>query len=104
MGRPSTYKPEIGTKICEAIISGLSVREICKEEGMPVCSTVFYWLAQPNHPFSEQYTRARAIQAEMMADEILDIADDGTNDFVAREIKKGTVVLCDQENINRSRL
>lgn len=103
-GRPSKYTPEIGKQICDAMIEGRSIRSICQADNLPSATTVFNWLATPKHPFLEHYTQAREIQAEMMADEILDIADDGTNDFVERETKKGTIILCDQENINRSRL
>ena len=42
--------------------------------------------------------------AEFWADEIMDIADDGTNDYVERESDSGTQVVCDQEHIQRSRL
>ena len=103
-GRPSKYTKEIATKICEGIISGQSVRSICENDELPSATTVFNWLASSKQPFLEQYTQAREIQAEIMADEILDIADDGTNDYVERETQKGTIVVCDQEHINRSRL
>lgn len=51
--------------------------------------------------FRLQYRRAREDQADYFADEILEIADDSTNDFMER--KDGTEY-CDQENIQRSRL
>jgi len=41
---------------------------------MPSTSTVFRWLEQ-YAGFSELYARAREIQADMLADEILEIAD-----------------------------
>ena len=104
MARPSKYTPEIGQEICDLMIAGQSIRSICQSDKFPSATTVFNWLATRGHRFLEQYTHAREIQAEMMADEILDIADDGTNDFVERETKKGAIILCDQEHINRSRL
>lgn len=43
---------------------------------MPALSTVMRWLFDDEHPeFQEQYARARKIQSEMMADELLEIAD-----------------------------
>lgn len=66
-------------------------------------STIFKWL-RDNPSFSEQYARAKEIQAEAFSDELLDIADDGVNDFVEIQKKNGAVVLCDQENIQRSKL
>lgn len=49
---------------------------------MPSASTVFRWLsAQP--AFQEQYALAREAQADTLFDEMLDIADDGSNDWMA---------------------
>lgn len=39
-----------------------------------------------------------------MADDLLDIVDDGTNDFVEREGKDGLTTVVDHEHIQRSRL
>jgi hypothetical protein len=104
-GRPSSYTPEIARRICEALIEGRSLRSICREEEWcPSITTVINWLAADKE-FLAQYTQAREQQAELMADELIDIADDGTNDWVEREMRKGkTEILCDHEHINRSRL
>ena len=48
---------------------------------MPAMSTIFKWLNDYKE-FSEQYARAKEAQADAFAEEILDIADDGTNDWV----------------------
>lgn len=74
-GRPSTFSPEMCEKICSKIAEGMSLRKICSENGMPTVGTVCLWLAK-DREFSEQYARAREAQAETMADEILDIADE----------------------------
>lgn len=80
MGRPSTFSQEIADKICEGIAEGKSLRAMLREdETLPASSTCFRWLAQ-NKEFSEQYTRAREAQADVLFDEILEIADDGRND------------------------
>lgn len=80
-GQLSEYTPERARRICDEIASGISLRTICAQEGMPACSTVFLWLTK--HPeFSEQYARAREAQADTMAEDILEIADDGRNDWV----------------------
>jgi hypothetical protein len=48
---------------------------------MPVTSTVFLWLSK--HPdFSEQYARAQSDRAAFLAEEILEISDDSTGDFI----------------------
>lgn len=52
---------------------------------MPNRSTVFDWLDGELHDFPDQYARARARQAETFLDEIIEIADDTTNDDTQTE-------------------
>jgi len=82
VGRPTDYTQEIADTICERIADGESLRAICSEDDMPNKATVFRWLAKHTE-FSDQYARARDEQAETLFDEILDIADDSRNDWVA---------------------
>lgn len=74
MGRPSSYSEKIGDEICERISEGESLRKICLTPDMPNKATVFRWLAA-NETFRDQYVRAREVQADVLADEIIDIAD-----------------------------
>ncbi len=73
-GRPSTYSNKLTDKICTRLAVGESLRSICKDAKIPAMSTVMLWL-QEHDDFSEQYARAREIQAESHADEIIYIAD-----------------------------
>ena len=64
----------------EAIFTGLAegktLRVICAPEGMPDRATVYRWLADDrNADFRDQYARARAIGLDLIADEVLEIAD-----------------------------
>ena len=104
MGRPSSYSPEIAEKICVELMAGKSLREICRGEEFPEASTIFLWIHK--HPeFSEQYARAREIQAETLADELCEIADDGTNDWEERQNRDGsTYIALNSEHIQRSKL
>lgn len=89
-GRPSTYDPHITKVICIRIGEGESLRSICRDEGMPDKSTIFDWLRR--HPeFADQYVRAREDQAETMAEEIVDIADE-TPDTVPVFDKEGNQI------------
>lgn len=103
-GRPTEYNPEIADRICEKIAtSSIGLKHILKEDGMPSQSTVYNWLRI--HPeFLEKYTRAREDQADFMAEEILDIADDGSNDLMT--IVKGdeSYEVENKEVVNRSKL
>lgn len=75
----SSYTQEVADKICQRLMAGESLRKICQDEDMPGQATVYEWLTQESG-FSEQYTKAREAQAETMADELLEIADDDTSD------------------------
>lgn len=79
MGRPTDYNDAIATVICDRIAEGESLRKICLDDGIPDKATVFRWLAA-HEAFRDQYAHAREAQADKMAEEILDIADDGRND------------------------
>jgi hypothetical protein len=105
-GRPSIYSPELATDICDRIASGLSLREICRADDMPEAKTVYRWLADGQHPeFRQQYARAREIQSELMAEEILEIADDARNDWMERQSKSGeSFTVVDHDHVSRSKL
>ncbi len=101
-GRPSLYTEALAAKICQRLAEGESLRAVCTDKAMPAISTVMGWLFEGSHDeFSERYARAREAQAEVRADEIVDIADDDTNDFTAD--KDGNLV-ANNEHIQRSRL
>lgn len=71
---------------------------------MPARSTVYRWLSK-NPRFSDQYAQARELLVEAWADEIIDIADDGTTDYVTKTGRNGhEYEAVDQEHIQRSRL
>jgi hypothetical protein len=50
------------------------------------------------------FARAREAQAEHYADEIVQIADDTTRDWVDKQTASGTVRVLDHEHVQRSRL
>lgn len=105
MGRPTSFTQEIADSICERLISGDSLRTICDSEDMPGKSTVCRWLAT-NEAFRDQYARAREMQADILADETLDIADDSRNDWMEKYGRDGDQIgwQVNQEAIGRSRL
>lgn len=101
-GRPTDYSEALVTAICVAIAEGMSLRKVCELETMPSISTVMRWLADERYgAFREQYVRAREAQADVMAEEILQIADDGRNDTQVDD--EGRVIV-DHDHIARSRL
>ena len=87
-GRPTDYTQELADTICERIADGESLRAICSEDGMPNKSTVFRWLAA-HQDFATKYAHARDVQADLLVDEMTDIADDGSNDWMERRDDEG---------------
>lgn len=104
MGRPSDYGPEITGTICDRLSAGETLRAICRDEDMPSQSMVFRWLRE-HEEFREQYAHAREAQADTWADELVEIADDGSNDWVARNHGEGDEGWrVNSEHIQRSRV
>lgn len=104
-GRPSGYSPEVTAEICSRIAEGQSLRTICADEAMPGMRTVFQWLAD-HQEFQQQYARAREAQADAFAEEILEIADDASNDWMERldEDSKSIGWQLNGEHVQRSKL
>lgn len=103
-GRPTDYTPELGKAICERLAAGETLRSICRTEGMPHERRVREWAADPRHPFSPQYARAREVGYHTMFDELLDISDDARNDWMERQMGKEKLVVLNDEAVRRSEL
>ncbi len=105
MGRPEIYTPELAAEICRRLTLPESLRSICRDEAMPSRPVVQDWIVQDKHGFAAQYVRAKAVGIDQFAEETLEIADDGSNDWMERQNEKGGVVeVVDQDHIARSRL
>ena len=104
-GRPSTFTNHVATTICNRLSSGESLREICDCNGMPSKETVRNWL-RDNNEFLAQYAQARRDQMDHYAEEILDIANDGRNDWEVRENHRtgSEFTVLNSEAVARSRL
>jgi hypothetical protein len=70
--------------MCQRLAEGESLRRMCSAEDMPNKATVLRWLALYDE-FREQYARARELQTELMAEEILEIADDSSGDSLVTQ-------------------
>lgn len=108
MGVPPKYGPDVAEEICRRLAAGQTLREICRDADMPAPPTVVGWArgdCPPTTDFAERYARAREIGWELMAEEALEISDDGSNDWVERKTADGgTETVLDHEHVTRSRL
>jgi hypothetical protein len=105
VGRPSLYSDELADKICERIaMSEEGLHAICKEEGMPSFPTVFNWLNDSEKKyFLDKYMRAREAQADLLSDQIIDIADTCVIGIKTKETKDG-IMEETGDMVDRSRL
>lgn len=107
MGRPSEFIQSVADEICIKIAtSNKGIYRICADnEQFPDKSTIFRWLADPKYKeFQDQYACAKRAQAEFLAEEMIEIADDSSNDTMT--IRKGNIEIEveNKEWVNRSRL
>lgn len=103
MAVPKPYDEEIGNLICEIIsTSNKSLATIIKENNnVPKMTTIFKWLNE-NETFAKNYAHAKDNQADFLAEEIIEIADDSSQD-IERIDEYGNRIE-NKEFINRSRL
>lgn len=103
IGRPSSFTQKIADEICFELAQGKSLRTVCKSDDMPSGVTVFAWIRK--YPdFLKQYTRAKEESADAMAEDILDISDNATNDYMDQNDPENPGYRINGEHIQRSRL
>ena len=97
IGAPTTFSQKTADVICIMLSEGMSLREILRSDTtgvLPAQSTVYEWLLR--HPsFAEQYARAREEQADTLADEIVQIADERPEVNEFRDKNTGEVLSID---------
>lgn len=99
-GRPTIRTPLIVDTILKRIAEGETLSAICREDGMPHRSVFYDWMAD-DAELSRRFARAREVGFDAIADDALEIADDGRRDYAPD--KDGREVV-DHDHIARSRL
>ena len=75
VGRPPEAVPQdIADALCLWISEGKTVREFCRQDGMPSFSSVYRWM-EKDEEFATRIARAREIGHDAIADETLEIID-----------------------------
>lgn len=94
------FNQAIADAVCERLAAGESLRKACKAvEGAKIQTVLDWTVAEPL--FAGQYAHARAQGYALLADEIVEIADESQNDTVKDE--NGNV-RTNSEVVARSRL
>ncbi len=104
-GRPPVIlQPDLLAEILLRTAEGESMRAICRDPAMPSRSKLAKELVE-NSEFGRRYLQARELMYAGWADEILEISDDGTTDYITKIGRNGhEYEAVDQEHIQRSRL
>lgn len=99
----SGYSTEMALRICTELATGRSLASVCREPWAPPLRSMWEWMLR--HPeFRAIYERAKMEAADALFEEILDIADDGTNDWVKSADPENPGYKFNGEHFQRSRL
>ena len=102
MGIHTTYTPEQAASICERISKGTTLAQICRDDGIGR-TTVYEWLKE-HSAFAERFARARELGFDAIADDCMDIADDGSNDWMLSNKPDDERYVLNGEHVQRSKL
>lgn len=70
-GRPTKYTRSLARTLCDRLIEGHSLNQICADPLLPSKQTVLTWV-RTREDFREQYLTARELQAHGLVDESID--------------------------------
>lgn len=99
------YSAEMEELILGELRSGRTLTDICRDPDMPHLRSVQSWLTEDRNGFAARYKRARDIGCNIMADDMVDIADDRDHDWIVRTHKDGsTDAILDPERVSKARL
>lgn len=101
-GAPTKKTSALCAKICEGLAIGKSARSMCIEVGISQ-RVLWKWL-ENDEEFVQQYARAKEIGLDYMAEDMLDIADDGSNDWMDKNDPDNPGYDFNSEHVQRSRL
>lgn len=73
LGRPSLYSPQLAATIVARLSGGLSLRRLCRQNGMPNVATVLRWVGE-RADFREQYVRALEARGCAYGEQVVDVA------------------------------
>ncbi len=103
MAYTEKQKEELFDSIFKSIESGLSLRKALLKVNLP--AVTFYEWIDKDELKAKQYARACEERAESLVDEMIDIADDSSNDIIEQDLGDGIVnQVTNHEVIQRSKL
>lgn len=107
VGRPTVMTEEVKQEMLRRLADGETLTAICRDDHMPVRSTVNYLMSQETPEaiaFSNAYMRARVQGMQAMADDLLEISDNASNDWMEKNDPDNPGYDLNGEHVQRSRL
>lgn len=105
MPTPTKRTQQVVEQILARIAAGEPLTRICRSDEKFPCPSVFRDWCDADEALAIAYARAREIGFDAIAEEALDIADDGSNDFIEKTRNDGsTYEAFDAEHVQRSKL
>lgn len=102
-GRPTKKDQALLDEICARVMSGRSLRDVTRDEDMPTNPMVYQWLAA-DPEFAGQYARATLVRADVLADQMFDIADTPMPGIKTKTDADGNVETTEGDMIEHRRL
>ena len=99
------YDPAKAARICELLSQGVTLAQIMRDHAdLPSRWSIHRWMVS-NPEFKEAYELARDVGYDAIADEIVNIAEDGSADWTTRRARDGSEYqVVDAEAVARSKL
>lgn len=104
IGRPSKLTPAVVVEITKRLSEGEPLAVICRDEHMPTDRTVRTWV-ETDALVSSAIAHAREAGFDALAHECLEIAEDGSRDYIEKTNADGsTYEAFNGEHVQRSKL
>jgi hypothetical protein len=88
--RPTRYMEVIADCTLDGLGEGRTLESICADPGMPTAAAVRLWVMQDRDGFAARYWTMREAGCEMLADRLVESADDRSGILIERTRKDGT--------------
>lgn len=89
-GRPTVYSEKKVKEILELVSEGIALWKIVCRVDMPSRTTFYDWMLE-NPDLRDKYETAKNLATDKFAEEIIDIADDDSGDYI--EAADGRIVI-----------
>lgn len=100
----SVYTRDIENEIFDRLAAGEMLSNICLDEHLPSSFTVRRWLRDDLNGMANRYDIAREAQGDQLAEQVITIADDKSEDYIEITVNGQKRIIVDKENIQRSRI